>query len=221
MDFSLHRIKDVAEKLKIINREEVIITVAGTNGKGSTVAFLESILVEHGYKVGSYTSPHVIKYNERIKINKEPVTDEEICQAFDEIDKIRKDTSLTYFEFATLASLLIFKKNKIDVVILEVGLGGRFDAVNIIDPNISVITNIGMDHEDILGNDLESIAYEKAGIMRQSGVTVVGFSDAQISIINRSLELENKLFTYKSDYWFEQKSNHWLFNNNDSNLFSP
>lgn len=219
MDFSLHRIKDVAEKLKIINREEVIITVAGTNGKGSTVAFLESILVEHGYKVGSYTSPHVIKYNERIKINKEPVTDEEICQAFDEIDKIRKDTSLTYFEFATLASLLIFKKNKIDVVILEVGLGGRLDAVNIIDPNISVITNIGMDHEDILGNDLESIAYEKAGIMRQSGVTVVGFSDAQISIINRSLELENKLFTYKSDYWFEQKSNHWLFNNNDSNLF--
>ena len=197
MDFSLHRIKDVAEKLKIINREEVIITVAGTNGKGSTVAFLESILVEHGYKVGSYTSPHVIKYNERIKINKEPVTDEEICQAFDEIDKI----------------------NKIDVVILEVGLGGRLDAVNIIDPNISVITNIGMDHEDILGNDLESIAYEKAGIMRQSGVTVVGFSDAQISIINRSLELENKLFTYKSDYWFEQKSNHWLFNNNDSNLF--
>ena len=219
MDFSLHRIKDVAEKLKIINREEVIITVAGTNGKGSTVAFLESILVEHGYKVGSYTSPHVIKYNERIKINKEPVTDEEICQAFDEIDKIRKDTSLTYFEFATLASLLIFKKNKIDVVILEVGLGGRLDAVNIIDPNISVITNIGMDHEDILGNDLESIAYEKAGIMRQSGVTVVGFSDAQISIINRSLELENKLFTYKSDYWFEPKSNHWLFNNNDSNLF--
>ena len=160
MDFSLHRIKDVAEKLKIINREEVIITVAGTNGKGSTVAFLESILVEQGYKVGSYTSPHVIKYNERIKINKEPVTDEEICQAFDEIDKIRKDTSLTYFEFATLASLLIFKKNKIDVVILEVGLGGRLDAVNIIDPNISVITNIGMDHEDILGNDLESIAYE-------------------------------------------------------------
>ena len=200
MDFSLHRIKEVAEKLKIINREEVIITVAGTNGKGSTVAFLESILVEHGYKVGSYTSPHVIKYNERIKINKEPVTDEEICQAFDEIDKIRKDTSLTYFEFATLASLLIFKKNKIDVVILEVGLGGRLDAVNIIDPNISVITNIGMDHEDILGNDLESIAYEKAGVMRKNKSTVIGYRNVHNSILAEGENINSKKLKKQNDH---------------------
>ena len=126
-----------------------------------------------------------MNFNERIKIDKVPVNTNSICDAFESIEETRGNITLTYFEFSTLAALIIFSKSNLDVIILEVGLGGRLDAVNIINPDISIITNIGLDHTDILGDDIEQIAYEKAGIMRQSGVTVVGFSDPQISIINR------------------------------------
>ena len=145
MDFNLSRIIEVANKLNINNINSKVFTVAGTNGKGSTVAILESILIESGYKVGSYTSPHILEFNERIKINKTPANTEEICEAFELIEEFRGNITLTFFEFSTLAALLIFIKNQLDVIILEVGLGGRLDAVNIIDPDVSIITNIGLD----------------------------------------------------------------------------
>ena len=216
MDFNLDRITKIADKLDLIKNKNIVFTVAGTNGKGSTVSMLESILYEHGYNIGSYTSPHIIKYNERIKINKKPVSDEEICDAFQKIDNIRGDISLTFFEFGTLASLLIFKRYNLDAIILEVGLGGKKDAVNIIDPTISVITNIGYDHMDILGSDLEQIAEEKSGIMRPSGVTVIGFENPQISIRNKSNELDNKLSVFGENYWIEEENeDYWYFHNKE------
>ena len=193
MDFNLSRVVNVAKKLNIDKTNSKVITVGGTNGKGSTVAILESILFETGYNVGSYTSPHLLHFNERIKINKSPARTKEICDAFEVIEKIRGEVTLTYFEFSTLAALIIFSKIKLDVIILEVGLGGRFDAVNIIDPDVSIITNIGLDHTDILGNDLEKIAYEKAGIMREGKPTIIGYSKAHKTIISQSEEIKSNL----------------------------
>lgn len=155
-----------------------VITVAGTNGKGSSVALLESILLAAGYRVGTYTSPHLLRYNERICINGEQAPDAAITDSFQRIDIAREDISLTYFEFGTLAALDIFYQTPLDVVLLEVGLGGRLDAVNIIDSDVVLITSIGIDHTDWLGSDRESIAKEKAGIMR-TGKPVV-CSDADI-----------------------------------------
>ena len=141
MDFNLSRMKEVAEQLNIFPIKPKVFTVAGTNGKGSTVAILESILVESGYNVGSYTSPHLLDFNERIKINKINSSTKEICKAFEKIEKIRKDITLTFFEFSTLAAFIIFSEKDLDVLVLEVGLGGRLDAVNIIEPDVSIITN--------------------------------------------------------------------------------
>ena len=138
MDFNLSRVIEVAKKLKIDQPIPKVITVAGTNGKGSTVSILESILYELDYKVGSYTSPHLLNFNERIKIDKVPVKTNSICDAFESIEETRGNITLTYFEFSTLAALIIFSKSNLDVIILEVGLGGRLDAVNIINPDISI-----------------------------------------------------------------------------------
>lgn len=144
-----------------------VITVAGTNGKGSCVAMLTSILTESGLNVGSYTSPHLFRYNERICINRQPVEDAELCRAFEIVEQVRGEIPLTYFEFGTLAALVIFARQPLDAIVLEVGLGGRLDAVNIIDPDVALITAIDVDHVDWLGDNRESIAKEKAGIMRQ------------------------------------------------------
>jgi dihydrofolate synthase/folylpolyglutamate synthase len=165
-DLGLERPARVLHSLKLNSPQHLTITVAGTNGKGSTVAVLEAILTAAGYRVGSYTSPHLLHYNERIKVNGQPVSDELICEAFDRLDQARGETSLTYFEFGTLAALSIFQHEPLDVVLLEVGLGGRLDAVNLIDADMAIITAIDIDHVAWLGADRESIGYEKAGIMR-------------------------------------------------------
>ena len=216
MDFNLSRIKEVAKRLNIHKTTSKVFTVAGTNGKGSTVAILESVLLESGYNVGSYTSPHLIEFNERIKINKIPADTDEICQAFELIEESRKNITLTFFEFSTLAAFIIFSKKNLDVIILEVGLGGRLDAVNIIDPDVSIITNIGYDHTAILGDDLEVIAFEKSGVMRKDKPTIISYTNIHQSIINNSevigsnLEIINKNFSYKI---ISDKK--WLFSNTD------
>lgn len=184
-----------------------VITVAGTNGKGSTVAFIESILKQSNVSVGSYTSPHLFKYNERIKINQQPVSDDVLCKAFDVIDQARGDIPLTYFEFGTLAAFVIFKKFQVDVAVLEVGLGGRLDAVNVIDANVSVITSIAIDHVDWLGDDVEVIAREKAGIMRADKPAVVSIFKAPESLLNYAAEHNVKLFTLGKDYLYQGLSN--------------
>ena len=216
MDFNLSRIKEIAERLNVHKTTSKVFTVAGTNGKGSTVAILESVLLESGYNVGSYTSPHLIEFNERIKINKINAETEEICQAFELIEKNRKDITLTFFEFSTLAAFIIFSKKNLDVIILEVGLGGRLDAVNIIDPDVSIITNIGYDHTAILGDDLELIAFEKSGIMRKDKPTIISYLNIHQSIIKNAkevgsnLEIINKSFSYKII-----SNKKWFFSNTD------
>ena len=214
MDFNLTRVVDVAKRLGIDKTNSKVITVGGTNGKGSTVAILESILFESGYNVASYTSPHLLHFNERIKINKNPAETKDICDAFEAIEQIREEITLTYFEFSTLAALIIFNKIKLDVIILEVGLGGRFDAVNIIDPDVSIITNIGLDHTDILGNDLEKIAHEKAGIMRENKPVVIGYNDVHKSIISQSEKINSKLSRIDKNFFAIQTSDdNWRFSN--------
>ncbi|WP_370978873.1 folylpolyglutamate synthase/dihydrofolate synthase family protein [Agaribacterium sp. ZY112] len=168
IDMGLARIRQVADSLELCSLPCKVVSVAGTNGKGSFVKALSSLLIEEGRRVACYTSPHINFYNERIAIDGEFVSDEQICLAFDAIDKARLDISLTYFEFGTLAALYLFKQAELDVCILEVGLGGRLDAVNIVDADISVITSIGVDHEAWLGSDRKQIALEKAGILRQN-----------------------------------------------------
>lgn len=193
IDLDVSRIKNVAQKLAVLHPAPYIITVAGTNGKGTTCRMLEAILIGSGYRVGVYSSPHLHKYNERVRINTHHPTDAQFVDAFDLIEQRRGDISLTYFEFATLAALLLFKDACLDIVILEVGLGGRLDATNIIDSNIAVITAIDIDHVQWLGNDRESIGREKAGIFRQDQQAVIGDPHIPLSVIDYAKTLNTQL----------------------------
>jgi len=168
IEMGLERIERVRSKLELIPQFPIIV-VGGTNGKGSVCAMLESILVCAGYKTGCYTSPHLLRYNERVRINKNEVDDKSLCNAFAQIDTARKDchTSLTFFEFGTLAALHVFVQAHVDVAILEVGLGGRLDAVNLFDADCAILTNIDFDHMDYLGDTREKIGFEKAAIFRK------------------------------------------------------
>lgn len=173
MDLGLDRVSAVANTLQLLPVSQKVISVAGTNGKGSTVAVLEAVLAETGCVTGACTSPHLLRFNERIRVGGVEVDDGEIIQAFEQIDAARGEISLTYFEFATLAALVVFRRRNVDVVILEVGLGGRLDAVNIVDATVAVITSIDLDHQDWLGNSREQIAREKAGILRSGQAAVI------------------------------------------------
>jgi dihydrofolate synthase/folylpolyglutamate synthase len=156
----------VAERLELLHPGYTAVSVAGTNGKGSSVALLEAVYRSAGFRTGSYTSPHLLHYNERIRINGVMVGDAALCAAFERIDQARGAVSLTYFEFGTLAALLLFAEAEPDIALLEVGMGGRLDAVNIIDADVALVTSIGIDHSTWLGDDREAIGREKAGIMR-------------------------------------------------------
>ncbi|MES9930624.1 MAG: Mur ligase family protein, partial [Candidatus Thiodiazotropha sp. 6PDIVS] len=174
IDLGLDRVTDVWHRLKPKGLQSLVVTVAGTNGKGSSVALLESIYRHAGYQVCAYTSPHLMRYNERIRINGQEVSDSDLCQAFEQVDQARGQTVLTYFEFATLTALILFTQQNLDLVILEVGLGGRLDAVNIIDADVALITTVDLDHTDWLGDSRQQIGLEKAGIMRTNRPVVVG-----------------------------------------------
>ncbi|MCF6354072.1 MAG: bifunctional tetrahydrofolate synthase/dihydrofolate synthase [Candidatus Polarisedimenticolaceae bacterium] len=202
IELGLDRVAAVWQQLYPHPFPATVVTVAGTNGKGSCVAMLDAILRAAGHRVGSYTSPHLLHYSERIHINGETVSDDAICQAFERIDQARGDTSLTYFEFGTLAALDIFTRSKLDIVILEVGLGGRLDAVNIIDPDVALITSIALDHTDWLGDDLEQIALEKAGILRANKPAVFAETNPQHSLLQRAAALNVPLAVAGRDFGF-------------------
>jgi len=174
IELGLARIQTVAERMSAQRPADRVITVTGTNGKGSTCAFIAQLLAEQQLSVGVYSSPHFLHYNERIQVNGEAVSDELICAAFAVVEQARQDISLTYFEFGTLAALWVFTQAKLDAVVLEVGLGGRLDAVNIIEPDIAVVTSIAVDHADWLGDTRETVAFEKAGIFRTGKPAVCG-----------------------------------------------
>lgn len=207
IDLGLERVAKVFKRLHPILPSIPVITIAGTNGKGSSAALLESIYRNAGYSTGVFTSPHLLKYNERIRLNAEEVSDAKICAAFDRIDNARyegiDEISLTYFEFGTLAALDIFYRTEPDVIILEVGLGGRLDAVNIIDADVALITSIGLDHTDWLGDDRETIAREKAGIMRANKPVVFSSPDMPESIKTCADERGAKLYQRGKDFFWK------------------
>jgi len=184
IDLGLERITTVAERLGVRRPHCKTITVAGTNGKGTCVAALNELLTRQGYRVGLYTSPHLFVFNERIVVDGVPATDADILDAFNVIETSRESISLSYFEFATLAALWLFRRSEVDVQVLEVGLGGRLDAVNLVDADACVITSIGIDHTEWLGDTRECIAIEKAGVARAGCPAVVADSDPPITLLN-------------------------------------
>ena len=174
IDMGLERVRLVAERLGVLTPAPLVFTVTGTNGKGSTCAALEALLRRSGLRTGCYTSPHLVHYNERVRLDGQLADDASLCAAFAAIDELRGDISLTYFEFGTLAALWLFKRAELDAVVLEVGLGGRLDAVNVVDAHVAVVTSIGIDHQEYLGNTRASVATEKAGILRHERPVVSG-----------------------------------------------
>ena len=184
IDMGLARVATVADRLDLRALGDIkVVTVAGTNGKGTTCAMVEQVLLLAGHSVGVYSSPHILKYNERIRINGADASDTQIVDAFVAINCARGDISLSFFEFATLAGLYLFKSSKLDVILLEVGLGGRLDATNIIDSDIAVVTSIDLDHQEYLGDTRESVAAEKAGVFRASRPAIVGEPDIPASLL--------------------------------------
>jgi dihydrofolate synthase/folylpolyglutamate synthase len=201
IDLGLDRVNSALQRAGIVSTFDCpLITVAGTNGKGSVVAILEAIALAAGLNVCSYTSPHIFRYNERIKINAMPVDDALLCEAFERIDQARGEIPLTYFEFGTLAAIDIFFQQKPDLVILEVGLGGRLDAVNAMDADVSILTSVAIDHIDWLGDDREAIGFEKAGIFRQQKTVVCGDMDPPHSVIAEAEKKQCKFLQSGRDF---------------------
>jgi dihydrofolate synthase/folylpolyglutamate synthase len=211
IDLGLERCEQVARKLNLIKLESTVVTVAGTNGKGSSASLLEAILLDAGYRTGTYSSPHISCFNERIRLNGLDVSDHLLCDAFLKVSLMEGTEHLTYFEFTTLAGLLIFAGADLDFVILEIGLGGRLDAVNIIPPDIALITMIGIDHTEWLGETRDLIGFEKAGIMRAGKPVVCSDKMVPDSIHSRADELSSPLFVLGVDYYYERGESGWVW----------
>ena len=210
IDMGLGRVQAVAERMAL-HFDCPVITVAGTNGKGSTCAMLEAILLESGYRTGVYTSPHLVHFEERCRIHGQSVSADALAQAFAQVEAARGDVSLSYFEFSTLAILQLLSQAGLDVAILEVGLGGRLDAVNIIDPDCAVITSIDIDHTSFLGTDREQIGFEKAGIMRAGKPVVVSDPVPPDSVIAHAAALGADLWRFGQDFNFSGDKLQWAW----------
>ena len=210
IDMGLGRVQAVADRMAL-RFDCPVITVAGTNGKGSTCAMLEAILLESGYRTGAYTSPHLVHFEERCRIHGQSVSADALAQAFALVEAARGDVSLTYFEFSTLAILKLLSQAGLDVAILEVGLGGRLDAVNIIDPDCAVITSIDIDHTSFLGTDREKIGFEKAGIMRAGKPVVVSDPVPPDSVIAHAAALGADLWRFGQDFNFSGDKLQWAW----------
>jgi dihydrofolate synthase/folylpolyglutamate synthase len=208
MALGLPRVRSVYERMSVVPPRPVI-TVAGTNGKGSVCALMESMLRCAGYRPALYTSPHLTHYNERIRIGGECVGDDDLVTAFNAVEDVRDGVALTYFEYGTLAALWLFARAKTDVTILEVGLGGRLDAVNIIDPDVAVVTSIGIDHVDYLGPTRETIGREKAGIFRPGRPVVCGDADPPRALIAAAAAIGAPLLQIGVDFRHVGKPGQW------------
>ena len=209
IDLGLDRVAAVAVRMGVLFPARIVITVAGTNGKGSSVALLESILRAAGYRVGAYTSPHLLRYNERIRINGRDIDDDSLCAAFQAVDDARGETTLSYFEFGTLAALRLFCDAAPDVALLEVGLGGRLDAVNIIDPDVAMVTSIGIDHVQWLGDDRVSIAREKAGIFRLGRPAIGCEVSPPVSLVQAAREIGAHWYGTGDQYDYVPREDSW------------
>ncbi len=226
IDLGLERVIPVAELLGVTRPQAKVFTVAGTNGKGSTTTVLAAIFNAQGYSVGLYQSPHIYRFNERVKLRGREVDDQALIDAFAEVDQARRacGLSLSFFEATTLAAFVIFKQQQCDVWVLEVGLGGRLDVVNVIDPDVAVITNIGLDHTDWLGDSIEKIAFEKAGIIRpEIPVVFGGQQDVPQAIQRKADECRAQLHAVNRDYFYQpaEDGQSWMFASAGTTLKLP
>jgi dihydrofolate synthase/folylpolyglutamate synthase len=206
----LDRVREVASRMHL-SRPPSVITVGGTNGKGSTCAFLETILGEAGYRVGLYTSPHLLRYNERVRVGGAEVDDAVLVRGFERVEAARGGVALTYFEFGTLGALAAFEEAQVDAAILEVGLGGRLDAVNIVDADVAVVASVDLDHQALLGNDREAIGFEKAGIFRAGRPAIFGDADPPASLVQHAQAIGADLMLLGRDFRFEAQERQWDF----------
>jgi dihydrofolate synthase / folylpolyglutamate synthase len=196
----LDNIKQVFAKLGLKTLDAPIILVGGTNGKGTTTALLTEFYYQNGYKVGTYTSPHLLRFNERIKINNIEILDAKLCEIFNTIAQVKDGIVLSFFEMATLAAFYYFKESKLDIIILEVGLGGRLDATNIINPSLAIVTNVDLDHQNYLGNTIEAIAYEKAHIFRGGIPCIYGDYNPPKTLLSYAESIKADLYCLGEDY---------------------
>ncbi len=210
IDMGLERVRAVAQRLAL-RFECPVITVAGTNGKGSTCAMLEAILLQAGYRTGVYTSPHLVHFEERCRLSGQSASPEALAEAFAAVEAVRGETSLTYFEFSTLAILWLLARTPLDAVVLEVGLGGRLDAVNVVDADCAIITSIDLDHMALLGPDRETIGREKAGILRAGRPAVVSDPVPPHSVIDAAEALGADLWRFGRDFNFSGDKQQWAW----------
>ncbi len=220
IELGLERVAEVKQRLQLDPKFPIII-VGGTNGKGSVCAMLEAMLHADGYRVACYTSPHLLVYNERVRIAKQPVSDAELCASFAAIEQARGDIALTYFEFGTLAAMQSFIAHNVDVAILEVGLGGRLDAVNVFDADCAAVTSIDIDHTEYLGDTREKIAYEKAGIFRAGKVAVFGDTDMPDAIATQAQKTGAQLWRLGKEFSFKAGELQWDYQGKDRRSSLP
>jgi dihydrofolate synthase/folylpolyglutamate synthase len=218
IDLGLERVGRVARALDVDRPDARVITVGGTNGKGSVCALLESMLSVAGHRVALYTSPHLVRFNERIRIDGHEADDGSICEAFDRVEAARGDTSLTYFEFGTLAALDLFARAGTDTWILEVGLGGRLDATNVIDADVAVVTSVGIDHVEWLGDDRDAVGREKAGIARAGRPLVVGDRSPPDGLLRSAAEIGAVLVCIGRDFEVSVDGDQWAWQGSGSRL---
>jgi dihydrofolate synthase/folylpolyglutamate synthase len=211
IELGLDRCRAVAARMGLLNPGFAVISVSGTNGKGSAVTMLDSILRSAGHAVGRYTSPHLVRYNERICVDGREVGDDRLCESFRRIDEARADITLTYFEFGTLAALDIFRSVGVDAAVMEVGLGGRLDAVNILDADAALVTAIDLDHEHWLGYDRESIGREKAGIFRNGKPAICADPEPPASIGTVAAETGARLYQAGRDFGHSSEGDTWTW----------
>ena len=210
IDLGLERVQRVKHALGI--RQDVpVITVGGTNGKGSTCAMLERILLSAGYRVGLYTSPHLLRYNERVRVGGRPVPDEELVRAFADVERARGAIRLTYFEFGTLAAWRVFSSRPLDALILEVGMGGRLDAVNAFDADCAVVTSVDLDHMEYLGATREDIGFEKAGIFRSGRPAVVGDPNPPQRLLDHAQAMNADCRLLGRDFGYTMERTQWQY----------
>jgi dihydrofolate synthase/folylpolyglutamate synthase len=210
IQLGLDRVRAVRDALDLPQTCPVF-TIGGTNGKGSTCALLEAVLLAAGYRVGLYTSPHLLKYNERVRIDGRDVSDEALVEAFAEVERARGDVPLTYFEHGTLAAWVAFCRAGLDAIILEVGLGGRLDAVNVFEPDCAIVTSVAMDHMDFLGDTREAIGFEKAGIFRAGRPAICSDPMPPASLVAHAEAIGARLWVTGRDFGFAGDQNQWAF----------
>ena len=217
-DFGLERLQDIYPKILKKPIAKKIILVGGTNGKGTTVEYLNNFFLTAGYKVGTYTSPHLIKFNERIRLNNQYLDDKKIINAFKLIDDLKKGIRLTYFDYATLAAFNIFSNEDLDFVILEIGIGGKYDPVNLTNADLSIITNIELDHEKWLGSSIEEIGSQKAAILKEGKIAILGSQNMPKSVVEVAESNCSNVYQMNKDFKVEKNTLNWSYNFSQENL---